>query len=417
MKTRFQIGLVYLGLLVSPFSWSQSEDGDIVRASDGNAELTLGDGLQISFADGLYSFGLGGLIQPVVNVAQIESGDLERSFYIQRSFIELSASDTERGVSFLIRSDFASQRPLLDAYMEVELNAVFSMKIGQFQSIANNREMLFFEGDLGMMNRSAVSTEFSQTGREFGLALKSDFHLGNVRVVPTLAITSGDGINSFGTLSNDVDRGGLKYGGRLDVYPFGSFTNGNEATGFDLVGEPAPKLVIGGASSWNNGASGPVGESHGAFSLYTVEGKDQLPQYLKNYLDAMMKWNGVTLLLEYVNAAAYNLQGAYTSPANGEALVSEEISEYLVLGNAYQAQLGVTFKGKWALNGRFAQLFPEFGSNTASLLETVDAVGGCLTWFNRGNAMKIQLGGDYLNYFNDPSKNGWNGQLLVQLQF
>jgi hypothetical protein len=269
MKTRFQIGLVYLGLLVSPFSWSQSEDGDIVRASDGNAELTLGDGLQISFADGLYSFGLGGLIQPVVNVAQIESGDLERSFYIQRSFIELSASDTERGVSFLIRSDFASQRPLLDAYMEVELNAVFSMKIGQFQSIANNREMLFFEGDLGMMNRSAVSTEFSQTGREFGLALKSDFHLGNVRVVPTLAVTSGDGINSFGTLSNDVDRGGLKYGGRLDVYPFGSFTDGNEATGFDLVGEPAPKLVIGGASSWNNGASGPVGESHGAFTLYT----------------------------------------------------------------------------------------------------------------------------------------------------
>mgnify|MGYP006140839003 CR=1 FL=1 len=417
MKNRMQIGLFVVCVVFAQLSRAQSEDGDIVRASDGSAELSLGDGLQVSFADGMYSFGLGGLLQPIMSLSQIESGDLERGFYIQRSFIELSASDNEKGVSFLIRSDFAAERPLLDAYMVAEISPVFSIKIGQFQSIANNREMLFFEGNLGMVNRSLVSTTFAETGREFGLALQADMGVGDVRIIPTLSVTSGDGMNSFGLLSNDVDRGGLKYGGRLDLYPFGRFSKGNAMTGFDLIGEPLPKLVLGGASSLNNGASGPVGESHGAFGLFTEDGKDQLPQYLKNYVDAMMKWKGVTLLVEYVNTAAYNLQGAYTNPANGESLASEEISEYLVLGNAYQVQLGVTVKGKFALNGRFSQLFPEFESNPASLLETVDAVGGCLTWFNRGNAMKVQLGGDYLNHFDAPSKNGWNGQLLVQLQF
>ncbi|MDA0303286.1 MAG: hypothetical protein O3B45_02930 [Bacteroidetes bacterium] len=417
MKNRLQTGLLVVCVLCAHVLWAQSEDEDLERASDGSAELSLGDGLEVSFSDGMYTFGLGGLLQPVVNLSQVESGDLERSFYIQRSYIEFSASDREKGVSFLIRSDFAAERPLLDAYMVAQINNVFTATIGQFQSIANNREMLFFEGDLAMLNRSMVSTAFAQTGREFGVAVKADLSLGKARLVPMLSVTSGDGMNSFGLLSNDVDRGGLKYGGRLDVYPFGRFSEGNEMTGFDLIGESTPKLVLGGASSWNDGASGPVGESHGAFGLYTVDGQDQLPQYLKNYVDAMLKWKRATLLVEYVNAAAYNLQGAYTNPANGESLVSEQISEYLVLGNAYQAQLGVTIDGKWAVNGRFSQSFPEFESNEESVLETVDAVGACLTWFNRGNAMKVQLGGDYLNYFNTPAKNGWSGQVLVQLQF
>ena len=417
MKNWLPIGLLLLCILGAQWSWAQSEDEDIERASDGSAELSLGDGLEVSFSDGLYTFGLGGLLQPVVKLAQQESGNLEQSFYIQRSYLELSASDREKGISFLIRSDFAAERPLLDAYMVAQINNVFSVTIGQFQSIANNREMLFYEGDLGMVNRSLVSTAFAQTGREFGVAVKAEMAVANVLLVPMLSVTSGDGMNSFGMLSNDVDLGGLKYGGRLDVYPFGRFAEGNELTGFDLIGESSPKLVLGAASSWNDGASGPVGESHGAFGLYTVDGDDQLPQYLKNYVDAMFKWKGATVLVEYVNAAAYNLQGAYTNPANGEPLVSEEISEYMILGNAYQAQLGMTFKGKWAVNGRFSQSFPEFESNEASALETVDAVGGCVTWFNRGNAMKVQLGGDYVNYFNDPAKNGWNGQVLVQLQF
>ena len=37
---------------------------------------------------------------------------------------------------------------------------------------------------------------------------------------PKISVTTGDGKNSFGVLSNDVDNGGLKYGGRIDFYPF-----------------------------------------------------------------------------------------------------------------------------------------------------------------------------------------------------
>ena len=45
--------------------------------------------------------------------------------------------------------------------------------------------------------------------------------------------------------------GGLKYGGRLDVLPLGEFKSGNDGVGADFVREESPKLLVGGAMSYN----------------------------------------------------------------------------------------------------------------------------------------------------------------------
>jgi len=89
-----------------------------------------------------------------------------------------------------------------------------------------------------------VSTAFSASGREFGLFVSHLFLLGTVGVEPQIAITSGDGRNSFGVDSRDYDRGGLKYGGRLDVYPLGFFVEGNGNLIADLAHEETFKMVI-----------------------------------------------------------------------------------------------------------------------------------------------------------------------------
>ena len=77
-----------------------------------------------------------------------------------------------------------------------------------------------------------------------------------------MAVTSGDGINSFGENSLDSDQGGFKYGGRLNIYPMGFFKANNEYVGHDLLREDNLKLMIGGSSSLNIGASHKVGEGH-----------------------------------------------------------------------------------------------------------------------------------------------------------
>ena len=77
------------------------------------------------------------------------------------------------------------------------------------------------EYDLQFASRNFLSHNFTETGREFGIFIESKLKLGSIGVKPTVAITSGDGKNSFGVLSTDTDKGGLKYGGRLNIYPLG----------------------------------------------------------------------------------------------------------------------------------------------------------------------------------------------------
>ena len=49
------------------------------------------------------------------------------------------------------------------------------------------------------------------------------------------------------------------------------------------------------------------------------------------------------MLIEYVNTAAYNLQGTALNNSATVLLDTTQISEYMVLGNAYSVQLGYIF--------------------------------------------------------------------------
>ena len=81
--------------------------------------------------------------------------------------------------------------------------------------------MLIFENSLAFFDRSLLSQTFNESGREFGIKSSYVFGGANFALIPMLQITSGDGLNSFGIDSRDVDLGGLKYALRVDLIPFG----------------------------------------------------------------------------------------------------------------------------------------------------------------------------------------------------
>ena len=314
----------------------------------------------------------------------------------------------------LVRANYIASTPLLDAYINYAVNDWLSIRTGQFQNPSNNREMQFYEGHLAMPDRSLLSRTFVETGREFGLSLTGSFGSAeSFMVEPSLAVTSGDGINSFGSLSNDPDKGGVKFGGRLDVYPFGQF---DATSASDFERNETPKAVIGWATNYNMGASGPVGESHGEWLIFDENGQEQLPHYLKNHIDLLAKWKGASLLAEYTNAAAYQLDGAYTSASLGTLLMPTEISQYLMLGNAFNIQGGYLLKNGLQLDVRFGQTFPEFDQGS-SLLEVIDAIGGCLTWHVAEHALKLQASAEYLNFQERPQANGWTAAFQTQFLF
>ncbi len=398
--------------------FATGQDDEFSESSDvGLIRVQHGEGIQISFPDEQYLFALEGLAQPGV---QWRTLDLDSTStlgtFVRRAYMTFRAVDEDRGLTAVVRGDFTQAQPLLDAYIDFRPQPHWWLRFGQFQQIANNREMLFYEGNLSMPERSLVSRLFSQTGREFGLAIGGHWGKeGGLLVRPMLAVTSGDGLNSFGTLSNDSDRGGLKYAGRLDLLPFGDF---DAESAVDFERTATVRMAVGIATSYNDGASGPVGESHGEWALYDADGNQQLPGYLKNVVDVLAKYRGFTFLGEYVNAAAFGLDGSYTNAALGTLLMPTEISTYLMLGNAYNAQMGYCFANGWAVDARFGQTFPEFAAEQpASQLQVVDALGGCLTWHRNEQALKLQLAADYWNYPDLPTNSGWFMTFQTQIQF
>lgn len=376
--------ILYFNILISCFfavNFLQAQN---------KASYEFGNGLNFNLNDGAYQFKIGGMIQPSVST-EIVNGNKPDFFYnVKRTYVNISAVALKERLSFFVQTDFSLGSPLLDAWVAYNPINNLSITFGQKQSFANNREMLFMEDKLQFADRSLLSNAFSRTGREFGLFVSHKFNLNNFLILPQVAVTSGDGRNSFGIDSRDSDKGGLKYSGRLDLYPLGNFSKGNDSFIVDLAHEKTLKFVIGGAVSYNIGASNYVGEGHGDFQLYDSNGAPKYPDYRKFYGDVLLKFHGFSFLGEYDLASATSLENSYTVPSMSFPLNPTQISEYLAIGTAFNVQLGYVTKTGYALDVRYNGLIPEFSSNINSIIKNVNGYSIGFSKYFINNNVKLQ---------------------------
>jgi len=375
----------------------------------------LGDGLRFSLDDGTHVFRIGGFVQPSWQATFLPDGQVEQVLVAKRTQFGIDGSLENDRIPFEILTDFSLGQPLLNAWVGYRPVEGLTLSAGQRPNPANLREMLYNEGYLSFPERSLVSRTFSETGREFGLFADVDIAIGQAHLRPSLSVTSGDGRNSFGTDSRDVDLGGFKWGGRLDLLPFGDFSEGNRASVSDVVGEDSPRLAIGGAVSFNDGASGRNGEGHGEFLLFDEGGDAQLPDYTKIHADVVFKWQGLSVLGEFVTTSASGLDGAFTDDVGGNPLVSSEIAEFLVLGQGINGQLGYCFGFGLGLDVRYSMLLDEFPDNGGSQLQETSELGAVLTAFLDDHDLKIQLAGSRVEVAD--TEPFLVGELLAHLRF
>lgn len=354
-----------------------------------NTSVDFENGLLLSLNDGKYAFQFGGFIQPSFIFESINGESPNLYMNAKRAFLQMGGKAVEEKVSFFIQTNFSETRPLYDAWVAYHPSKKLTFTFGQKQNVANNREMLYREDRLQFTERSALSTQLSRTGREFGIFVEGKY--GNkIGWMPMGAITSGDGRNSFGADSRDVDLGGLKYSGRLDVYPLGFFTKGNELFSSDLMHEPKPKLVIGAAGSINQGATNNVGEGHGDFLLYNENGKMALPNYRQLYADVLAKYKGFSVLLEFGNASASGLDQNFSDEKAILRLAPGQISSLMRLGNSFNSQFGYVTKGGYSFDVRYGQSQPEFALYTRNLMATNENITLGFSKFFKGHNAKIQ---------------------------
>lgn len=404
--------IVYLSLFVSS-CYLSAQTNTNTNASN----FKLDDkGFNFVFDEGAYEFGINGFIQPNIGISKTEGQDAENSLNAKRAFFMLSGKAAKEKVGFHIQTDFRLAEPLLDAWVSYQPYSWITFTGGQKQTFLNNREMTYREDRLQFTDRSLLSQNLSKSGREFGLFIETKFKIiNNFSIVPMFAVTSGDGRNSFGSTSTDPDLGGLKIGGRLDVYPLGHFTEGNENFSADLAHEESLKFVIGGAVSKNTGASNATGEGHGDFLLYDANGKNNLPDYSQVYIDFLLKYQGFSFLAEYANASASGLDLVYVDDAATQILVPQQISEFLVIGNSYNLQAGYTTRKGLSFDVRYEAATPEFDQNPNSLLSELSSYTLGLTKYFKSNNLKIQAAFTNIDY--PQAQNVTVAEFMVQIGF
>jgi hypothetical protein len=352
-------------------------------------EFQLGDGLGFSVNDGDYKFNISGFIQSAIKYEKTD-GAVENSYMNARNtFLTISGTMYKEKVSFLLQNNFSNGKPLLDAWVAYTPTSSLKISFGQKQTFTNNREMTFYEDKLQFVDRGIFSSEFSNTGREFGMFLESQWGSKSFVIKPKFAITSGDGVNSFGANSIDVDKGGLKYGARIDLLPLGNFKPGNDGYIADLMHEDKIKILAGAAFSYNNGASNRVGEGHGDFVFYNSNLKQKLPDFRKSYGDILIKYKGFSFLGEYVSSSALSLEGTFINSTATVPLFMTEISNYLALGNGFNIQGGYVSKSGLSLDFKYEKLTQEF-NKASSLLANQDAFTVGITKYIKGNNLKVQ---------------------------
>lgn len=333
---------------------------------------TFGEGWNLSDSNGS-EMRITGYLQPYIESNQL-LGDSENEhnlrFRLRRVRLRIDGNIVNEKFNYRFQSDLSGTGELLDGNSNFLLDAWVSYEpiqrvkitFGQRAPFTDNRELFMNSQTLQLVERSRLTSAFA-TIREFGLFGESLLRIGNQAQMRTyLTVTNGDGPNVY-----LHDRGGLKYGARIDFLPFGLFSNMGQFNQVDIVRERTPKLVIGATYSYNKGVSSRSGRESGAILYLDNANNELLPDYSKFGVDFLLKYKGFSALGEYMNGNAFvpkeitqrvRIDGSVSGDfiVNGEQDVENYIKARMMVGSAFNIQAGYLFKNGISLDGRYTQL-------------------------------------------------------------
>lgn len=277
-----------------------------------------------------------------------------------------------------------------DAMIIYSVNKRFSIGLGQTK-LPGNRQRVNSSGDLQFADRSIVNSTFN-IDRDFGAQVYYNNYINKFYYVLRGAISSGEGRNI--TASDK----GLGYTARIEMLPFGPFTNGGDYFEGDLAREPKPKISLGVTFSHNENTTRTGGQL-GKF-LYA-------PRDMTTFMtDFLFKYKGMALACEWLRRDSPN---PITVNDDGDVRFI-----YTGLGQNYQGSY--IFRNNYELVGRYSRISP------FETIQTLDDQTEQFTiGFNkyiRGHRLKLQ--GDITFEQNDwleethPDNDNW--QIRFQIE-
>ena len=359
---------------------------------------SFGEGISFT-ADNGSMIKLSGYAQPHVeikNYNDLEENSSSNRFRLRRLRLRFDGQASNPKFAYRFQVDLSGSSEtgeatgdfLLDAYVSYDITNRIKVIFGQRSTYTDNRELFMNSNSLQLVERSRLTSAFSSI-REFGLFLSGNFRLNGQGsyLRPYFVLTNGDGINNF-----DKDLGGLKIGGRIDFLPFGLFTNKGQFRQIDVMRELTPKFVIGVNYSHNSGMTSRRGRNSGSILYLNELGQQSLPDYTKYGIDFLFKYNGFSALGEYVKSSStvptdiierVRNDGSTSSSflVNGVQDIESYVNGRMMLGEAYNIQMGYLFKSGITIDSRYTH----FKADDNSFLNNA-------TFYNRPNYYTLGIG-------------------------
>ena len=289
-------------------------------------------------------------------------------------------------------SQYTSNTPryIYDAVVMWNFYKNFELWVGQTK-LPGNIERVISSGNMQLVDRSLLNRQFN-IDRDMGLQIRHHFFLHKKFLIrEKIAVSQGEGRNiTTGNL------GGHQYTGRLELLPFGEFTNNSEYSGGDLKREKSPKLMLAATYDFNHRAV-KTRSNQGVY-MVTDFGFHQT-NINTLFIDAMFKYNGFSFMGEYAyrdsqDPFARNIDGSLTG-------------EVVQVGHGLNLQTGYLFNSNWEISGRYTNV--ELDNNiTGENPENQYTLG--LSKYIAGHKLKVQTDMSYLSVNNGPD------ELMYRLQ-
>ncbi len=210
----------------------------------------------------------------------------------------------------------------------------FQIGIGQTK-LPGNRQRIVSSGDLQFAERSIVNSKFT-LDRDFGIQTNYSNSILGMNYNLRTAVSTGDG-----RYAPKMDGANFDYIARLELLPFGKFTNGGDYFEGDLAREKTPKLSLAAAYSDNKKST----RTRGQLGKKLYEPRDMTG----TFADFMFKYNGFAVYGEYANRRSKN---PITKDQNGNI-------QYVYVGDGYLLQASYIFHNNIELAARLAIVEPQ----------------------------------------------------------
>jgi phosphate-selective porin OprO and OprP len=306
------------------------------------------------------------------------------TYVIQLSFSRADLDFDDTGFPNVVR----------DAIVFYNFNKHFTIGLGQTK-LPGNRQRVNSSGDLQLPDRSIVNSTFN-VDRDFGLQLYYNNQFGFMTYVLRGAITSGEGRNV-----SKSDRG-LAYTGRLELLPFGHFTNGGDYFEGDLSREPKPKVSIGLTYSDNENAT----RTGGQLGVFLPPGEQR--DIETSMLDFLFKYKGWALASEYLDRSTIN-----------PVILTDPVAltyNYIYKGYGFNVQGSYLFRNNWELVSRFSEVKPDAELIDFTPYTKQYTIG--TTKYVKGHRVKLQCDVtlEDKNWLSDVQTDSKNWQVRFQVE-